>query len=79
MVILGEGAMSYDRVASVGLRVQGGGGLGEFDHVHSTTSSAIGHGSNPKPALEATQGHMDGFFDQLSYKCYLGEGASVGD
>jgi len=31
------------------------------------------------PALEATQGHMDGFFSQLPYKCHLKEVASVGD
>jgi len=31
------------------------------------------------PALEATQGQMDGFFSQLPYKCYLEEVASVGD
>ena len=30
-------------------------------------------------ALEATQGQMDGFFSQLSYKCHLEEVASVGD
>ena len=31
------------------------------------------------PFLEATQGQMDGFFSQLSYKCHLEEVASVGD
>ena len=31
------------------------------------------------PALEATQGQMDGFFSQLPYKCYLEEVASVGN
>ena len=31
------------------------------------------------PALEATQGQMDGFFSQLPYKCYLEEVASVRD
>ena len=31
------------------------------------------------PALEATQGQMDGFFSQLPYKCHLEEVASVGD
>jgi len=30
-------------------------------------------------ALEATQGHMHGFFSQLPYKCHLEEVASVGD
>ena len=31
------------------------------------------------PALEATQGQMDGFFSQLPYKCHLEEVACVGD
>ena len=31
------------------------------------------------PALEATQGQMDGFFSQLPYTCHLGQVASVGD
>ena len=31
------------------------------------------------PALEATQGQMDGFLIQLPYKCYLEAVASVGD
>ena len=31
------------------------------------------------PALEATQVHLDGFFSQLSYKCYQIRVASVGD
>ena len=31
------------------------------------------------PALEATQGQMDGFCSQLPYTCYLEEVASVGD
>ena len=30
-------------------------------------------------ALEATQGHMDGFFSETPYKCHLEEVASVGD
>ena len=30
-------------------------------------------------APETTQGQMDGFFSQLSFKCYLTEVASVGD
>jgi len=34
---------------------------------------------DPKPALEATQGQMDGFLSQLPYKCHLEEVASVGD
>jgi hypothetical protein len=33
----------------------------------------------PKAALEATQGQMDGFFSQLSYKFHPEEVASVGD
>ena len=31
------------------------------------------------PALEATQGQIDGLCSQLPYKCYLFEVASVGD
>ena len=31
------------------------------------------------PALKATQGQMDGFFNQLPYKCHLEKVASVGD
>ena len=31
------------------------------------------------PALEATQGQMDGFISQIPYKCHLEEVASVGD
>ena len=34
--------------------------------------------SNSHPALQATQGQMDGFFGQLPYKCHLEEVASVG-
>ena len=33
----------------------------------------------PQTTLEATQGQMDGFFSQLSFKCYLLEVATVGD
>ena len=33
----------------------------------------------PYPALEATQGQIDGFFNQFPHKCYLEEVASVGD
>jgi hypothetical protein len=32
-----------------------------------------------QPALEATQGQMDGFSNQLPYKFHLKELASVGD
>ena len=35
------------------------------EHVHAT--------------LKATQGQIDGFFGQLSFKCYLPEIESVGD
>jgi hypothetical protein len=42
----------------------------EFLHGEKTRSA---------PALEATQGQMDGFFSQLLYKCHLQESASVGD
>ena len=31
------------------------------------------------PALESTQGQMDGFFSQHPYKCYQNRVASVGD
>ena len=31
------------------------------------------------PALEATQGQLDGFFSQLPYKCHQNRVASVGD
>jgi len=31
------------------------------------------------PALETTQGQMDGFFSQLPYKCHQNRVASVGD
>ena len=33
----------------------------------------------PPPALEATQGQMDGSFSELPYKCHLEKVASVGD
>ena len=29
--------------------------------------------------LEATQGHIDGFFSQLPYKCHQNRVASLGD
>jgi hypothetical protein len=38
-----------------------------------------GRAETRRTALEATQGHMDGFFGQLPYKCHLEEVVSVGD
>jgi len=37
------------------------------------------HNEKTHAALEATQGQNDSFFNQLPYKCYLEEAASVGD
>jgi len=34
---------------------------------------------SPPPALEATQGQMDGFFSQLPYKFHQSRVTSVGD
>ena len=48
----------------------------------STTGSCVVGRRRPvsfRAVLEATQGQMDGFFGQLSYKCHLEEAASVED
>ena len=42
-------------------------------------SATCGRSSCRPPALEATQGQMDGFFGQLPPKCNLEEVAFVGD
>ena len=55
--------------------------------IDASLEAARSHGENwvdtgigaSVPALEATQGQMDGFFGQLLYKCHLDEAASVGD
>ena len=53
--------------------LQESGGLGSR-HISSKPFNVY-----PVPALEATQGQMDGFFSQLPYKCYRPEVASVED
>ena len=45
----------------------------------SPTSPSPTRISPPPPALEATQGQIDGFFSQLPYKCYQNQVAYVGD
>ena len=48
------------------------GGNKIYGNVHNRNNICI-------PALEATQGQIDGFSSQLPYKCYLEAVASVGD
>jgi len=49
-----------------------------LDLAHTTLHSRFDENISAT-ALEATQGQMDGFFSQLTYKCHLEELASVGD
>ena len=47
--------------------------------VTKTKAEATGAVLKVSSTLETTQGQIDGFFNQLPFKCYLPEVASVGD
>ena len=71
----------------MGLRRSGGLALGTVvcvvedapSAVHSVLLRHVVAQVLPNPALETTQGQMDGFSYHLPYKCHLEEVVSVGD
>jgi len=82
MTVLGGGAVSYERgtpVARVKCVSRMYGVARERDTCERRMKSKTSAIDKYIAALEETQGQMDGFFSQLSYKCHQNRVASVGD